>query len=73
MTFVQEGAVRSKHKRNMEKFYYAAINSILQEGQESPTNITNLNKLKAKIMQLQSNKLQKRHLDAGIDDNIPGE
>jgi hypothetical protein len=59
ITFIQEGGERSKDRRNMENFYYAAINSILQEGLGTTTNITKLNRMKAKILRLQSNELQK--------------
>jgi endonuclease/exonuclease/phosphatase family metal-dependent hydrolase len=66
--FTMEGAERQKERRNMESFYYAAINEILRDGKIGQPKITKLKELKAKIIRLQSKEQQKRLLDIGEAD-----
>jgi len=71
--FIQEGAERNADRRRMEEFYYSAIYDVLQVPEPHADKMLKLQKLKAKIVRLNSPYRQRVMIDTEEHDQIAGE
>jgi exonuclease III len=71
--FIAEGAERKKDRRQMEEFYYAALNSLMSGNMVGPATLTKLKELKAKILRLHGLSRQQRLIDTDEKDSLNAE
>jgi hypothetical protein len=65
-------AERSREHRAMVNYYYTCIYEVLQQATPDDTTLPTLNRLKAKLVQLHSVRLQKLFIDSNDADRIEG-